>query len=100
MGAVPQWSIVVPAKRLAVAKTRLRPLTAAFGGTSHDELVLALLADTVAAAAACRSVAEVVVVTDDPDAADVVRRFGARTVSDEPGRGLNPALEHGARSAS
>ena len=100
MGAVPQWSIVVPAKRLAVAKTRLRPLTAAFGGTSHDELVLALLADTVAAAAACPSVAEVVVVTDDPDAADVVRPFGARTVSDQPGRGLNPALEHGARSAS
>ena len=100
MGAVPQWSIVVPAKRLAVAKTRLRPLTTAFGGTAHDELVLALLADTVAAAVACPSVAEVVVVTDDPDAADVVRAFGARTVADEPDRGLNPALEHGARNAS
>jgi 2-phospho-L-lactate/phosphoenolpyruvate guanylyltransferase len=100
MGAVPQWSIVVPAKLLAVAKTRLRPLTGALADAAHDELVLALLADTVAAAVACPSVAEVVVVTDDPDAADVVRRFGARTVSDEPGRGLNPALEHGARGAS
>jgi 2-phospho-L-lactate guanylyltransferase len=100
MGAVPQWSIVVPAKRLAVAKTRLRPLTAALGGTSHEELVLALLADTVAAAIACPSVAEVVVVTDDPAATDVVRPFGARTVRDQPRNGLNPALEHGARSAS
>ena len=27
MVAVPAWSVVVPAKRLAVAKTRLRPLT-------------------------------------------------------------------------
>jgi 2-phospho-L-lactate guanylyltransferase len=29
----------------------------------------------------------------------VVRGLGARTVADEPDRGLNPALEHGARSA-
>ena len=100
MGAVPLWSIVVPAKRLAVAKTRLRPLTASVGGTTHDDLVLALLADTVAAALACPSVAEVVVVTDEPAAADAVRPLGARTVPDEPGQGLNPALEHGARSAT
>lgn len=99
-GAVPQWSIVVPAKRLAVAKTRLRPLTAALGGPAHDELVLALLADTVAAALACPVVAEVLVVTDDPAAADVVRPLGARTLADEPDRGLNPALEHGARNAT
>lgn len=100
MGDVAQWSIVVPAKRLAVAKTRLRPLTEVLGGAAHGELVLALLADTVAAALACPSVAEVVVVTDDPAAADVVGRLGARTLADEPDRGLNPALEHGARAAT
>ena len=100
MGDVAQWSIVVPAKRLAVAKTRLRPLTEALGGSSHGELVLALLADTVASALACPSVAELLVVTDDPAAADVVGRLGARTLDDEPDRGLNPALEHGARNAS
>jgi 2-phospho-L-lactate guanylyltransferase len=101
MGAVPQWSIVVPAKRLAVAKTRLRPLTAGLGGGpgQHDELVLALLADTIAAASACPAVGAVLVVTDDPAAADLVRRLGAGTLPDEPGSGLNPALEHGARSA-
>ena len=97
---MPQWSIVVPAKRLAVAKTRLRPLTRTLPGAAHDALVLALLADTVAAAVACPAVREVVVVTDDGAAADVVRALGARTVPDEPDRGLNAALEHGARHAS
>ena len=99
-GDVPSWSVVVPAKRLAVAKTRLRPLTAVLGdGTAadHDALVLALLADTVAAARACPVVAEVVVVTDDPAADELVRGLGARTVADEPDAGLNPALEHAAR---
>jgi 2-phospho-L-lactate guanylyltransferase len=94
-----QWSIVVPAKRLAVAKTRLRPVTDGIGSTAHDDLVLALLADTVAAAVACPAVGTVLVVTDDPAAAEVVRELGARTVPDEPDRGLNPALEHGAGSA-
>ncbi|WP_205730124.1 2-phospho-L-lactate guanylyltransferase [Blastococcus sp. TF02-8] len=92
------WSVVVPAKRLAVAKTRLQPLTALPGG-DHTALVLALLADTVAAALACPAVGSVVVVTDEPAAADLVRGLGARTVPDEPDRGLNPALEHGARGA-
>ncbi len=100
-GPVHSWSVVVPAKRLDVAKTRLRPLTAGRddAAAAHRELVLALLADTVAAALACPAVGAVVVVTDEPAAADVVRGLGARTVPDEPDRGLNPALEHGARSA-
>jgi len=89
---------VVPAKQLAVAKTRLRPLTGR-ASAGHDELVLALLADTVAAVSACSAVGAVLVVTDDDRAADVVRALGARTLPDQPGRGLNPALAHGARAA-
>jgi 2-phospho-L-lactate guanylyltransferase len=98
---VPRWSVVVPAKRLDVAKTRLRPLTAERDDAraAHRELVLALLADTVAAAVACPVVGTVLVVTDEPAAADVVRALGAGTVADEPDSGLNAALEHGARSA-
>lgn len=95
---MPSWSVVVPAKRLAVAKTRLRPLTSA-GRIDHSDLVLALLADTVAAACACPLVEAVVVVTDEPASAELSRSLGARTVPDEPDRGLNPALEHGARAA-
>jgi 2-phospho-L-lactate guanylyltransferase len=90
--------VVVPAKRLAVAKTRLRPVTDAVPG-AHADLVLALLADTVAAALACPAVATVLVVTDEPAAATEVSRLGARVVADEPDEGLNPALEHGARAA-
>ncbi|MGY1636429.1 2-phospho-L-lactate guanylyltransferase [Geodermatophilus sp. SYSU D00742] len=95
------WSVVVPAKRLAVAKTRLTPLTGGPDGppgTAHARLVLALLADTVAAALASAAVTDVLVVTDDPDAAGVVTSLGARTVPDAPDRGLNPALAHGARA--
>ena len=53
--AVRGWSVVVPAKRLALAKTRLTPLPEGLDGppeAAHDRLVLALLADTVAAALA------------------------------------------------
>jgi 2-phospho-L-lactate guanylyltransferase len=98
-----QWSVVVPAKRLVAAKTRLTPLTAALGGdlpAGHQELVLALLADTVAAARESPAVGLVLVVTDDPRAAAVVTGLGARTVGDEPDSGLNAALAHGARSLS
>ncbi|MGY1630549.1 2-phospho-L-lactate guanylyltransferase [Geodermatophilus sp. SYSU D01186] len=98
---MPPWSVVVPAKRLTVAKTRLTPLTggpAGLPGAAHTRLVLALLADTVSAALAAAAVADVLVVTDDPDATAVVTALGARTVPDEPDRGLNPALAHGARA--
>ena len=96
-GRVQQWSVVVPAKRLALAKTRLRPLTDG-APVEHADVVLALLADTVAAALDCRRVERVLVVTDDPAAAETVRALGAGTVADEPDEGLNPALVHGARS--
>lgn len=95
------WSVVVPAKRLPLAKTRLTPLPAELTGppgTAHGRLVLALLADTVAAALAAPTVAGVLVVTDDPAAAAEAIHLGARTVPDEPRRGLNAALAHGARA--
>ena len=97
-----QWSVVVPAKRLVAAKTRLTPLTAALGDelpAGHADLVLALLADTVSAALAAPAVHLLLVVTDDPQAAEVVTALGAHTVGDEPDRGLNAALAHGARRA-
>jgi 2-phospho-L-lactate guanylyltransferase len=92
---VQSWTVVVPAKRLALAKTRLRPVTEALGRAGHDALVLALLADTVAAATGCPAVRSVLVVTDEPAAAAVVRDLGALVVPDEPDGGLNAALEHG-----
>jgi 2-phospho-L-lactate/phosphoenolpyruvate guanylyltransferase len=95
-GGRPLWSLVVPVKRLAVAKTRL----AGFAGPHRRALALAFAVDTVAAALACPDVAAVVVVTDEPDAADRLGAAGAVVVSDEPDAGLNPALVHGAAEAT
>lgn len=86
------WSLVVPLKPLALAKSRL----AAAVGTSRPGLALAFAQDTVAGALACAAVADVVVVTDDSLAGAELARLGARILRDVPGAGLNAALAHGA----
>ena len=83
------WGIVVPVKRLDLAKTRL----ASYGEGPRRALALAFAADVVLAAV---QVAEVLVVTDDDEAAEALLALGARVVADDPNDGLNPALEHGA----
>ncbi|KAB1942521.1 NTP transferase domain-containing protein [Micromonospora sp. ALFpr18c] len=89
----PRWAVVVPVKRLAAAKSRLR---GALPGVPHEELALALAADTLRAVLACPAVAEVRVVTDDARVAAVARATGARVLADEPDAGLNAAFRHGA----
>ncbi|MDG9692200.1 2-phospho-L-lactate guanylyltransferase [Streptomyces mutabilis] len=88
-----QWTLVVPVKPLARAKSRL-------ADTAHDGvrpgLALAFAQDTVAAALACPEVADVAVVTDDARAGRELAKLGAGVVADEPGGGLNAALAHGA----
>jgi len=92
-----EWVAVVPVKRLAVAKTRLR---GAVEGVPHDRLVVAMARDTIAAILACPSVHRVRVVTDDPVAAAALAGSGALAVPDELDAGLNAALAHGARLAA
>jgi 2-phospho-L-lactate guanylyltransferase len=89
------WSLVVPVKVLARAKSRL----ASLAGPDRPALALAMAADTVAAALACPEVSRVIVVTDDPHAAGVLAGLGAIVVAERADRGLNPALRHGARHA-
>jgi 2-phospho-L-lactate guanylyltransferase len=89
----PGWGVVVPVKRLAEAKTRLR---AGGAGVPHERLVLALALDTVRAVLACPVVVEALVVTDDAAAAGRLRALGARVVPDTPAAGLNAALTYGA----
>ncbi|GAA2593207.1 MULTISPECIES: 2-phospho-L-lactate guanylyltransferase [Streptomyces] len=88
-----QWTLVVPVKTLARAKSRLSD-TADDG--VRPGLALAFALDTVAAALACPAVADVAVVTDDARAARELGALGAGVVPDEPGGGLNAALAHGA----
>jgi 2-phospho-L-lactate guanylyltransferase len=90
------WSVVIPVKVLAQAKSRL----AALAGATRPELALAMAADTVAAAVACRAVGTVIVVTDDVAAAVELSGLGAVVLPDEPAAGLNPALEFGAAHAA
>jgi 2-phospho-L-lactate/phosphoenolpyruvate guanylyltransferase len=86
------WSLVIPVKLLAQAKTRLTGLDP----EHRSRLVLAMAADTVAAALAADSVATVLVVTDDGVVRDAVQGLGAVVLADAPGAGLNEALRYGA----
>ncbi|MFJ7151719.1 2-phospho-L-lactate guanylyltransferase [Streptomyces sp. NPDC100445] len=88
-----QWTLVIPLKPLARAKSRLADI--ADDGV-RPGLALAFAQDTVAAALACPAVADVAVVTDDPRAGRELAALGARIVPDAPGEGLNAALAHGA----
>ena len=90
------WSLVVPVKVLARAKSRLATLA----GPDRPALALAMAADTVAAAVACPDVDRVIVVTDDPRAAQVLAGLGAIIIAERADEGLNPALRHGAAHAS
>jgi 2-phospho-L-lactate guanylyltransferase len=92
---VDAWTLVVPVKRLARAKTRLVELPV----DVRAELALAFAADTVAAALQCPLVDGVVVVTDEPAASLLLSSLGADVVADTPDAGLNPALVHGAVEA-
>lgn len=85
------WGVVLPLKLLAQAKTRL----GAYGEVGRAELALAFASDVVEAVLACPVVHRVLVVTDDPHAAEVLARPGAQVVPDRPAGGLNGALEHG-----
>ncbi|MBB5116747.1 2-phospho-L-lactate guanylyltransferase [Streptomyces eurocidicus] len=90
------WTLVVPLKPLALAKSRL---AAATGRAPRPALALAFALDTVAAALACRAVGDVVVVTDDAVAGRRLGALGARILPEPPGAGgLNGALAHGART--
>ncbi|MBK6012576.1 2-phospho-L-lactate guanylyltransferase [Streptomyces sp. MBT53] len=88
-----QWTLVIPLKSLARAKTRLSDTA---GDGLRPGLALAFAQDTVAAALACPAVRDVAVVTGDALAGRELAALGARIVADEPGDGLNAALRHAA----
>lgn len=90
------WTLVVPVKPLAGAKSRLVAGAARLPGPA---LALAFALDTVGAALACGAVRDVAVVTADPLAGARLSAVGARVLPEPPGGGLNAALAHGAREA-
>lgn len=90
------WTVVMPVKVLGQAKSRL----AVLAGPRRPALALALASDTVAAVVECPEVARVLVVTSDMVAAAALSELGACVEPDEPARGLNDALVHGAAMAA
>lgn len=89
------WSVIVPVKQTTRGKSRLTGFTA----EHRRELALAFALDTVAAALPVVGVRRVVVVTNDPDAAEF-ERLGASVIADAPDAGLNAAFLHGAHHVS
>ncbi|MGH3265097.1 MAG: hypothetical protein ACRDNS_24245, partial [Trebonia sp.] len=75
------WTVLLPVKVLARAKSRL----ASLAGERRGEIALALACDTVTAAGNCPEVARVVVITSDPVAGPLLASLGAIVVADEPG---------------
>ncbi|MGN6246692.1 MAG: 2-phospho-L-lactate guanylyltransferase [Motilibacteraceae bacterium] len=93
--ARPRWSVVVPVKAPARAKSRLHPLADA----TREALALAFAADAVAAALRSPLVARVLVVTTDAAAARDRAGLGAVPVEDRPDEGIDAAVLEGARVA-
>lgn len=72
--------VIIAVKRLAAAKTRLTP---AFSAGTREQVVLAMLIDTITAARAVSAVASITVVTPDDTAAAAARRLGAAVLFDD-----------------
>jgi 2-phospho-L-lactate guanylyltransferase len=90
------WSVVIPVKVLAQAKSRLDGLAAA----DRQAVALAMAADTVEAALTCKAVADVVVVSDDAAIRTEAEALGAEVIADLANAGLNEALAAGAEHAA
>lgn len=85
--------LIIAVKRLAAAKTRLAPV---FSAQTRENVVLAMLVDTLTAAARVRSLRTIVVVTPDQAAAAAAVELGADVLADPTPEGdpdpLNNAI--------
>lgn len=84
------WHIVLPVKNTSRGKSRLSPPP----GVRRSDLALAIALDTIEVVLEVIPAAQVVIVTDD-DAVRTDAESHDVTVLDDPGRGLNPAIEVG-----
>lgn len=85
---------VVPVKRFAAAKQRL---AAVLAPAERASLARAMLADVLAALVAAPGLERILVVTADPDAAALARRFGAEISAEDSETGQSAAVAAAAR---
>ena len=92
--------LIIAVKRLGAAKTRLAPL---FDDRTREQVVLAMLTDTVTAAARVPAVQSVTVITPDPAAAGVAAlaaELGVRVLADPTPAGHADPLNNAIRTAA
>ncbi|MCI4676581.1 2-phospho-L-lactate guanylyltransferase [Candidatus Mycolicibacterium alkanivorans] len=93
MSGAPDVELIIALKRLAAAKTRLAPV---FSAGTREQVVLAMLVDTITTARSVDGVRSITVVTPDETAASAVLELGAVVVEDDTPPGhpdpLNTAL--------
>jgi 2-phospho-L-lactate/phosphoenolpyruvate guanylyltransferase len=93
--------LIVAVKRLAAAKTRLAPI---FSAPTRENVVLAMLVDTLTAASKVGSVGRITVVTPDDVAAAAAAELGAEVLADPTPTGhpdpLNNAIAAAERVVS
>ncbi len=93
MSGGPDVGVIIAVKRLSQAKTRLAPV---FADGVREQVVLAMLVDTITAARRVAAVRSITVVTPDETAASAVRALGADVLADPTAGGhpdpLNSAI--------
>jgi 2-phospho-L-lactate/phosphoenolpyruvate guanylyltransferase len=95
-GASVDIGLIIAVKRLRAAKTRLAPLVS---GAVREEVVLAMLIDTITAASAVPMVKSITIVTPDDRAAEAARELGAQVLLDPTPEGHADPLNSALRAA-
>ncbi|OBA82363.1 2-phospho-L-lactate guanylyltransferase [Mycobacterium sp. 1164966.3] len=89
-------ALIIAVKRLAAAKTRLAPV---FSARTRENVVLAMLQDTLTAAARVRALRSITVVTPDEAAAAAAADAGAEVLTDPTPEGHRDPLNHAIAAA-
>jgi 2-phospho-L-lactate/phosphoenolpyruvate guanylyltransferase len=89
-------ALIVAVKRLAAAKTRLAPV---FSAGTRENVVLAMLIDTLSAAAGVGSLGSITVITPDDAAATVAAELGADVLADPTPEGHSDPLNNAIAAA-
>jgi 2-phospho-L-lactate guanylyltransferase len=89
-------ALIVAVKRLAAAKTRLAPV---FSAPTRENVVLAMLVDTLTAAAGVEAVGSITVITPDDAAAAAAAELGANVLADPTPEGHGDPLNNAIAAA-
>jgi 2-phospho-L-lactate/phosphoenolpyruvate guanylyltransferase len=92
----PDVGLIIAVKRLTAAKTRLAPV---FSARTRESVVLAMLVDTLTAAARVGSLRSITVITPDDAAAAAASELGAEVLADPTPEGHSDPLNNAIAAA-